>query len=257
MSQLAEARKLFDQLKVADSKNDLRACKTFLSSLKLALLGFSAASQQAKEELQLSREVLEFAVLLSVKNADQVGFERNYNQLKVYYADSRSAVPQSKDELLLAGLNLLRLLVQNHIAEFHTELELLPQEAQQGPYVGHVVQLEQWLMEGAYNKVLAARQHLPAPCYAAFMDLLATTVRDEVAGCSEQAYPSITVAHARQLLLFDSDAATLQYTSERGWELRDGLIYFHPVLEKVVRDIKSVESIGNSLTYARELERII
>ena len=32
-------------------------------------------------------------------------------------------------------------------------------------------------MEGAYNKVLAARQHLPAPCYAAFMDLLATTVR--------------------------------------------------------------------------------
>jgi len=38
--------------------------------------------------------------------------------------------------------------------------------------------------------------------------------RDEVAGCSEQAYPSITVAHARQLLLFDSDAATLQYTSE-------------------------------------------
>ena len=37
-------------------------------------------------------------------------------------------MPQSNDELLLAGLNLLRLLVQNHIAEFHTELELLPQE---------------------------------------------------------------------------------------------------------------------------------
>ena len=43
--------------------------------------------------------------------------------------------------------------------------------------MGHVVQLEQWLMEGAYNKVLAARQQLPAPSYAAFMDLLATTVR--------------------------------------------------------------------------------
>lgn len=34
-------------------------------------------------------EVLEFAVLLSVKNTDQAGFERNYNQLKAYYADSR------------------------------------------------------------------------------------------------------------------------------------------------------------------------
>ena len=40
----------------------------------------------------------------------------------------RSAVPADKQELLLAGLNLLRLLVQNRIAEFHTELELLPQE---------------------------------------------------------------------------------------------------------------------------------
>lgn len=42
-------------------------------------------------------------------------------------------------------------------------------------------------MEGAYNKVLAARQQLPAPSYAAFMDLLATTVRCERApasGCS-------------------------------------------------------------------------
>ena len=40
-----------------------------------------------------------------------------------------------------------------------------------------VIQLEQWLMEGAYNKVLAARQNLPAPQFAHLMDLLATTVR--------------------------------------------------------------------------------
>lgn len=35
-----------------------------------------------------------------------------------------------------------------------------------------------------------------------------------MASCSEQAYPSITVAHARQLLLFDDDAVALQYASE-------------------------------------------
>ena len=40
-----------------------------------------------------------------------------------------------------------------------------------------VIQLEQWLMEGAYNKVLAARQDMPAPQFAHFIDLLATTVR--------------------------------------------------------------------------------
>lgn len=46
----------------------------------------------------------------------------------------RSAVPPGKDELLLAGLNLLRLLVQNRIAEFHTELELLPHEVHPPPF---------------------------------------------------------------------------------------------------------------------------
>ena len=35
----------------------------------------------------------------------------------------------SKAEALTTGLNLMRLLVQNRIAEFHTELELLPAEA--------------------------------------------------------------------------------------------------------------------------------
>jgi 26S proteasome regulatory subunit N12 len=53
----------------------------------------------------------------------------------------------------MQGLNLLRLLVQNRIAEFHTELELVGPEAQQAPSVRQPVQLEQWLMEGAYNKV--------------------------------------------------------------------------------------------------------
>ena len=37
-------------------------------------------------------------------------------------------MPPSQNEQLIAGLNLLRLLVQNRIAEFHTELELIPQE---------------------------------------------------------------------------------------------------------------------------------
>ncbi len=40
----------------------------------------------------------------------------------------RSLLPPSDTELLVTGLNLLRLLVQNRIAEFHTELELLPQQ---------------------------------------------------------------------------------------------------------------------------------
>jgi len=47
-------------------------------------------------------------------------------------------------------------LVQNRIAEFHTELELLPVKALEHPCIKHAVELEQSFMEGAYNRVLSA-----------------------------------------------------------------------------------------------------
>lgn len=40
-----------------------------------------------------SGEVLEQAVLLSVRLQDEAAFERNFLQLKTYYTDSRCAVP--------------------------------------------------------------------------------------------------------------------------------------------------------------------
>lgn len=40
----------------------------------------------------------------------------------------RALLPPSPQQPLLQGLDLLRLLVQNRIAEFHTELELISPE---------------------------------------------------------------------------------------------------------------------------------
>lgn len=40
-------------------------------------------------------------------------------------------MPASAQEVPMQGLNLLRLLVQNRIAEFHTELELIPEAVRQ------------------------------------------------------------------------------------------------------------------------------
>ena len=86
-------------------------------------------------------------------------------------------IPPSPQEYPILGLNLLRLLVQNRIAEFHTELELLPQSALENACIKHAVELEQSFMEGAYNRVLSARQTVPHDTYVYFMDLLAKTVR--------------------------------------------------------------------------------
>lgn len=65
---------------------------------------------------------------ISVQMHDQQAFERNNQQLRQHYMDSRKALPPSPNEAVLMGLNLLRLLVQNLIAEFHTELEVIPPE---------------------------------------------------------------------------------------------------------------------------------
>ncbi len=40
----------------------------------------------------------------------------------------RSVLPQSPQAHIIIGLDLLRLLVENRIAEFHTQLELLSPE---------------------------------------------------------------------------------------------------------------------------------
>lgn len=50
-------------------------------------------------------------------------------------------------------------------------------QVQQSEYVRLVTQLERWLMEGAYNKVLAARKSVPDQSYAYFMEKLLATVR--------------------------------------------------------------------------------
>lgn len=90
---------------------------------------------------------------------------------------SSNRLPPSPQEYPILGLNLLRLLVQNRIAEFHTELELLSTSALENPCIKHAVELEQSFMEGAYNRVLSARQTVPHETYGYFMDLLAKTVR--------------------------------------------------------------------------------
>jgi 26S proteasome regulatory subunit N12 len=75
------------------------------------------------------------------------------------------------------GLDLLRLLVQNRIAEFHTELELLPVKAVEHHCSKHAEELECSFMEGANNQVLSVWQVVPHETYVYFMDLITKTVR--------------------------------------------------------------------------------
>ena len=78
----------------------------------------------------------------------------NFSRLKTYYIDYAELLPESAKMYELLGLNLLYLLSQNKTSDFHTELELLPAKVVlNNPYISCPVSLEQFIMEGKYNKV--------------------------------------------------------------------------------------------------------
>jgi 26S proteasome regulatory subunit N12 len=221
-----------------------------------------------KKELWLARETLELGALVSIRSLGAVGsvrsqdvaaFERHVAQLKPYYYDSiyTSMLGDSERKWLILGLYLLGLLAHNRIAEFHTELELIPyKDAQTNMFIKYPVQLEQRLMEGSYNKILTAKNAAPAQYYNVFVDLLVNTVRERVSDCCAAAYESFPVEDARALLLFSSGAELNEFVKKKGWELKKDIIYFNRPKDSKL-DIPSHVLIKQTLSYATELERIV
>lgn len=159
---------------------------------------------------------------------------------------------------LILGLNLMRLMAQNRIGEFHTELELVPASARTDKYIDYALRLEHHLMEGSYSKLREEKIALPHECFVLFMDNLMVTVREEIADCSQKAYRSLPVESARRMLSLDSETELMEFAEGRGWGVENGTILFGNGDGKgVVEEIPSAEMIERSLGYARELEQII
>merc|ERR1712087_775407 len=112
-------------------------------------------------------------------------------------------------------------------------------------------------MEGSYNRVLAAKQgglYQQEGVY--FMDMLLSTVREEIADCCEKAYPSIAEAELQNLLMLEELDALREYAGERGWVIEGGMVSFGSGDEKPVQ-LPSQKLITETLAYAKELERIV
>ncbi|TKS80723.1 26S proteasome non-ATPase regulatory subunit 8 [Collichthys lucidus] len=156
---LKETAGLYETLKVEWNKKNpnLSKCGELLSKLKVSLLELNflptSGSALTKQQLILARDVLEIGALWSILKKDIPSFERYMAQLKCYYFDYKEELPEAAYMHQLLGLNLLFLLSQNRVSEFHTELERLSaRDIQTNVYIRHPVSLEQYLMEGSYNK---------------------------------------------------------------------------------------------------------
>jgi len=102
------------------------------------------------------------------------------------------------------------------------------------------------------------------PCeeYGVFSAVLTVQIRNEIASCSEKAYPSLPISSTKNLLFLDSEGAVVEFAKMRNWKIVDGRIYFPEQNQRLVDaegKIKEVSQVAieNTLGYARELETIV
>ncbi|KAG8043410.1 hypothetical protein GUJ93_ZPchr0458g22526 [Zizania palustris] len=143
----------------------------------------------------------------------------------------------SPDEYLIVGLNLLSLLAENKIAEFHVELELLSPEALVHPCIRYVLDLERSFMEGTYNRLSNACQAVPYEAYVFFMDILSATVRDEIADCGVYAYDYLS--------------------AQPEWDIKNRSVLCRMAKPKSRVHIHALQQIKRIVSYAQELVRIV
>ena len=224
------------------------------------MLELASGSEASVDSITLAANALELGVLLSVADDDLDAFARNISQLKPYYAalSSMSNAATTERKCHVLGLNLMNLLVDNRLSEFHAELELLSEEEASTPFVSFPITLERQLMVGSYDEVL--KQTVPDSSYNFFMDNLLETVRDSIADCVEVSYKAMKLADAVTMMKFESTAELQEYIQEKreDWIVEGDTLTFQPppVGSKAV-DIPSMNLIKQSLTYATELERIV
>lgn len=263
---LKNAVTVYQSLKKEFNKKspNVEKCCQSLKLLKIALteLSFLPADrgQPSLQEFVLARDVLEIGAQLSIMQKDIPGFSRYMSQLKSYYLDYGTDIPESTYQQQLLGLNLLCLLSQNRVAEFHTELERLSiTDIQNNVYIRHPIAIEQYLMEGNYNKLFLAKGNVPAENYNFFIDILLGTIRDEIAQCMEKSYACISVDEARRMLYFDNAAELKDYAAKRDWNHgQDAMFTFSSGQQcEDLKVLPSAELAEQVIDYARELEMII
>jgi len=258
----------FEELKKQWAAKKYEQVGKLLEDLKMDLtavsfLPTSGSGSLDERALFVAREVMEIGAEHSVAVRDVQAFKRYMAILKTYYMDyAGTSLPESVKKYELLGLNLICLLSQNRTAEFHTELELLPaQVIQNNTYITYPVRLEQFIMEGSYNKVIDTKGNVPAASYSYFIEILLDTIRDEIASCMEKSYEKISASECLKMLSVDK-AGLSKLVEERGW-LQDKsgkVISFTSEEEKKqsqLMELPAKELAEMAISYAKEMEQIV
>lgn len=261
----AQAKQTLAQFQHAVEARDHNSAGQLLEKLKGVLLELdslpplSLETPAANEERLFARQVFEYAVLFAAQSDDKEGFQRYMSQLRTFYTDFGPEISESPLKYPLLGLNLLFLLVDHRLAEFHSELELLTEEERNNQYISYSVEIDRYLMTGSYDQVLAASQQPPHELYRMFTSLLMESVREQIAECAEASYKTLKLSSAAQLFLFNDEQDAAKYIRERHpeWQIENGVVHVKTVVHSKAESIPSFRLISETLSYATELDRIV
>eukprot|EP01133_Synstelium_polycarpum_P010887 gene10887-12687_t len=259
-SQTQKNYTLFKQM--ADQPNvDAQKANELLIQLKIALIHIATPTTNSKDqsdqivkECTLARDILETAALYSVKQRDIKSFERFFAQLTTYYHDYAKFIKPSPLQYNIIGLNLMKQLATQNTAKFHSDLELVPCDQLENPFIKYPLLVEKSITEGSYQRVLASRSQVPSEHYLVFIDVLSVAMKEDIANCSEKSFKYLTLTEAQKLLQF-TPAQLTEYAQKRGWKISGDKVLFDSGPANT--DIPSLQLINQTIHYAKELERIV
>lgn len=157
--------------------------RSAMIQLSTAGIGAGDDSKSSGVDKQQIQQVLEMGAFWSIHSKNQTSFERYCSLLFPIYFDSKnstSSVPNNAPMYTVLGLHLLNLLVSNRVADFYVALERInaaPGVDASNVFIQFPIQLQQCLVEGTFHRVVMARQQVPSPEYAWFIDGLMDTIR--------------------------------------------------------------------------------
>lgn len=267
-------KKLFSELiaewKRTDRPIDDEKIEYYVNELKVllsdALLGRAVVKSEA-QHLML-RETLEIAARHNLKNSDVKAFQRNYEQLKLYYFDQPiDNMQESKSMRELTGLYLLSLLAENRIGSFHCEIELLnPVWVENDPFISLPVHLERNLTEGNYERIFAASTKIPSEPYKVLMVAVLEMVRKEIALSLCNSCKIISLKNAAEWLFFKTPEDAMEFIQRMGWRLRPDR-YINFARQKSQQELSGIAEQGGQLKfeevrdtvldYAKRIEQIV
>lgn len=297
-SSVEHAKSLLGKLETAYVAElcDLVFCKTLLSELKnIITMEFGACwnhigedqrtepesphgkmDSLVEEQLKIGRAVNEIGALVSIRCKEMQTFQNYYSRLGFYYEDLKD-LPPSNRQCLVISLYLLDLLSSNQLGEFHMAVERLPKDVEisENHLVKSVLELENLLIDGNYNKLFEFSEKFEHPLFAFFMESLLETVRGKIANCLEVSYTSLDTHIAAQYLLLKNPQELPEFVEEMNrhhqetgtattdettcrllWEIKGGRLQFVAVAPPK-QEIPSIGLLQNAIGYATELEKIV